>query len=84
MQGPEGTQAACWGSLTRHRPRAAPVQVTDMSIDLRGRGITDFEVVIFTDLMKKNRSVRSADLRENPEISEEKLEALLQVRQGKR
>ena len=60
----------------------APPQVTDMSIDLRDRGITDFEVVIFTDLMKKNRSVRSVDLRENPKITEEKLEALLQARPG--
>merc|ERR1719261_1710445 len=55
-----------------------------MNVDMRGRGLTDFEVRIFTDLLEKNRSVRSVDMRDNPEISDDALALLLEAVRGHR
>jgi Ran GTPase-activating protein (RanGAP) involved in mRNA processing and transport len=60
----------------------------DLEVDIRGRGLTDFEVKIFSNLLVKNNyrpggpSVRSVDMRDNPEISDEALELLLQAVRG--
>merc|ERR1719379_2038928 len=62
----------------------ADPEVTDMTVDMRGRGLTDFEVEIFTDLLAKNRSIRSVDMRDNPEISDDALALLLEAVRGHR
>jgi hypothetical protein len=43
-------------------------------VNLRDRGITDFEMMILSDLVRKNRSLRKVDLRNNDKITDAAVE----------
>eukprot|EP00746_Dinoflagellata_sp_MGD_P149858 gnl/MRDRNA2_/MRDRNA2_81848_c0_seq1.p1 gnl/MRDRNA2_/MRDRNA2_81848_c0~~gnl/MRDRNA2_/MRDRNA2_81848_c0_seq1.p1 ORF type:complete len:2215 (+),score=435.37 gnl/MRDRNA2_/MRDRNA2_81848_c0_seq1:363-6647(+) len=39
-------------------------------VSLRDKGLTDFEMIILIDLLRRNRSVRRLDFRQNPSVSD--------------